>query len=198
MIGALAQKAMIRHPITEEKMVANTLKSVGIPASFRISGLTIMMYEMAKKPVTPAISSLRTTSLCRKASLSVNLLAKSTCDCCLSIKIPIFRCTINRYTDFTGFATGRFHPFGWVSLPRRKVGTRTDWPVSRQSLTSLASNQSPARCLHSLCLVTRIAQEQRPWATVSLMLTWGDYFYQTNKPTIPADSKETRIPERSM
>lgn len=59
MIGASAQSAISRHPIAEANIVANTLSSAGIPPSARISGLTMMMYEMAKNDVRPAITSTR-------------------------------------------------------------------------------------------------------------------------------------------
>ena len=59
MIGASAQSAISRHPTAEANIVANTLSSAGIPPSARISGLTIMMYEMAKNDVSPAITSTR-------------------------------------------------------------------------------------------------------------------------------------------
>ena len=42
-MGASATKAIMRQPITEEKMVAKTLMPTGMPASARISGLTMIM-----------------------------------------------------------------------------------------------------------------------------------------------------------
>ena len=42
-IGASATKAMMKQPMTEEKMVAKTDSSAGMPASARISGLTMMI-----------------------------------------------------------------------------------------------------------------------------------------------------------
>ena len=45
---------MIRQPMMDEKIVAKTESSAGIPASARMMGLTTMMYEMAKKAVMPA------------------------------------------------------------------------------------------------------------------------------------------------
>ena len=53
MIGASAQSAISRHPTAEANIVANTLSSAGIPPSARISGLTMIMYEMAKNDLPP-------------------------------------------------------------------------------------------------------------------------------------------------
>ncbi|AKN53057.1 hypothetical protein AB434_0652 [Heyndrickxia coagulans] len=63
----MAQNPIIRQPATEDRMVANTLKLTGIPASAKIIGLTMMIYEMAKKPVIPAVISLFIIDLSEKA-----------------------------------------------------------------------------------------------------------------------------------